>query len=166
HRDFGDRTNRKHARLKYVLEERGVEWCRTEIEKRTGVKLEPARPYHFTKQGDLLGWHKQTNGSYFLGLFVENGRIHDQANYRLKAALRKVAEQFKPEVRLTASQNILLVNIPENQRGPVEALLREYGVSAENPFSPTRSASMSCPALPTCGLALAESERLLPTLMT
>jgi len=162
HRDFGDRTNRKHARLKYVLDERGVDWCRAEVEKRTGVKLEPARPFHFTKQGDLLGWHKQTNGKYFLGLFVENGRIQGQ----LKTALRKVAEQFKPEVRLTASQNILLVNIPDEQRGAIERLLQEHSVSVENPFSPSRLASMSCPALPTCGLALAESERFLPDLMT
>jgi sulfite reductase (NADPH) hemoprotein beta-component len=166
HRDFGDRTNRKHARLKYVLEERGADWCRAEVEKRAKVKLEPARPFHFTKQGDLLGWHKQTNGKYFLGLFVENGRIQDQPNYQLKTALRKVAEQFKPEVRLTASQNILLVNIPDEQRRPIETVLREHNVSVENPFSPARLASMACPALPTCGLALAESERLLPDLIT
>jgi sulfite reductase (NADPH) hemoprotein beta-component len=166
HRDFGDRTNRKHARLKYVLDERGVDWCRAEVEKRTGVKLEPARPFQFTKQGDLLGWHKQTNGKYFLGLFVENGRIQDLPNYKLKAALRKVAEQFKPEVRLTASQNLLLVNVPDEQRAAIEAVLREHNVSPDNPFSPSRLASMSCPALPTCGLALAESERFLPDLMT
>lgn len=166
HRDFGDRTNRKHARLKYVIEERGVDWCRAEVEQRTGVKLEPARPFHFTKQGDLLGWHKQTNGKYFLGLFVESGRIQDLPNYGLKTALRKVAEQFKPEVRLTASQNILLVDIPEPERAAVEAVLREHGVSVENPFSPSRLASMACPALPTCGLALAESERVLPQIMT
>jgi sulfite reductase (NADPH) hemoprotein beta-component len=166
HRDFGDRTNRKHARLKYVLEERGADWCRAEVEKRAKVKLEPAHPFHFTKQGDLLGWHKQTNGKYFLGLFVENGRIQDQPNYQLKTALRKVAEQFKPEVRLTASQNILLVNIPDEQRRPIETVLREHNVSVENPFSPARLASMACPALPTCGLALAESERLLPDLIT
>jgi sulfite reductase (NADPH) hemoprotein beta-component len=166
HRDFGDRTNRKHARLKYVLDERGVDWCRAEVEKRTGVKLEPARPFQFTKQGDLLGWHKQTNGKYFLGLFVENGRIQDLPNYKLKSALRKVAEQFKPEVRLTASQNLLLVNIPDEQRAAIETVLREHNVSPDNPFSPSRLASMSCPALPTCGLALAESERFLPDLMT
>ena len=166
HRDFGDRTNRKHARLKYVLDERGVDWCRAEVEKRTGVKLEPARPFQFTKQGDLLGWHKQTNGKYFLGLFVENGRIGDTPNYPLKTALRKVIEQFKPEVRLTASQNILLVDIPEGQRSAIEAALREHSVSVDNPFSATRLASMACPALPTCGLALAEAERALPDILT
>src|SRR5438874_3525638 len=115
HRDFGDRTNRKHARLKYVLEERGVDWFRIEVEQRAGIKLEPARPFEFTKQGDLLGWHQQTDGNYFLGLFVENGRIRDAEGYQLKTGLRQVIERFQPEVRLTASQNILLVNVPPDQ---------------------------------------------------
>jgi sulfite reductase (NADPH) hemoprotein beta-component len=166
HRDFGDRTNRKHARLKYVIEERGVDWFRAEVEQRAEVKLAPARPFHFTKQGDLLGWQQQTNGNYFLGLFVENGRIKDANGYQLKSALRRVIEQFKPEVRLTASQNILLVNVRQDQRDGVNRLLAEHGVSPDNPFTPTRLASMACPALPTCGLALAESERLLPDLLT
>jgi sulfite reductase (NADPH) hemoprotein beta-component len=162
HRDFGDRTNRKHARLKYVLEERGVDWFRIEVEQRAGIKLEPARPFEFTKQGDLLGWHQQTDGNYFLGLFVENGRIRDAEGYQLKSGLRQVIERFQPEVRLTASQNILVVNVPPDQRMPIEKLLSEHGVSVANPFSRTRLASMSCPALPTCGLALAESERAMP----
>jgi sulfite reductase (NADPH) hemoprotein beta-component len=166
HRDFGDRTNRKHARLKYVLEERGVDWFRIEVEQRAGIKLQPARPFQFTRQGDLLGWHQQTNGNYFLGLFVENGRIQDKENYRLKSGLRQVIERFQPEVRLTASQNILLVNIRPDQRAAAEQLLSEHGVSVNNPFSRTRLASMACPAMPTCGLALAESERALPDLLT
>src|SRR6266853_5806944 len=166
HRDFGDRTNRKHARLKYVLEERGVDWCRAEVEKRAGIKLEPARPFHFTKQGDLLGWHKQMDGNYFLGLFVENGRIKNANSYQLKNGLRKVIEQFQPEVRLTASQNLLLVGLRPEQRAGIDRVLREHGVSVENPFSATRLASMACPALPTCGLSLAESERVLPEILT
>ncbi len=96
HRDFGDRTNRKHARLKYVIAERGVDWFRKEVEQRTGIKLAPARPFQFTKQGDLLGWHQQTDGNYFLGLFIENGRIRDVNGYQLKAGLRRVVEQFQP----------------------------------------------------------------------
>src|SRR5437868_4106729 len=110
HRDFGDRTNRKHARLKYVIEERGVDWFRIEVEQRAGITLAPARPFVFTRQGDLLGWHQQTNGNFFLGLFVENGRIRDVDAYQLKTGLRRLIEQFQPEARLTASQNILLVN--------------------------------------------------------
>ena len=166
HRDFGDRTNRKHARLKYVLEDRGVNWFRTELEIRANVKLAPAHPFTFTKQGDVLGWHAQTNGNYFLGLFVENGRIRDTDGYQLKTALRRVVERFQPEVRLTASQNILLVNIRPEQRADIKQLLSEHGVSVHNPFSRTRLASMACPALPTCGLALAESERVLPGFVT
>src|SRR5579859_4667377 len=100
HRDFGDRSNRKHARLKYVLQERGVDWFRLELEQRAGIQLEPARPFEFTRQGDLLGWQKQTNGNYFLGLFVENGRVKDVDGYRLKSGLKKVVEAFAPEVRL------------------------------------------------------------------
>jgi sulfite reductase (NADPH) hemoprotein beta-component len=166
HRDFGDRTNRKHARLKYVLEDRGVDWFRSEVQQRAGVKLAPARPFEFTRQGDLLGWHQQTNGNYFLGLFVENGRVHDVEGYQLKTGLRRVIEQFLPEVRLTASQNLLLVNIKPDQRTALEQLLADHGVSVSNPFSRTRLASMACPALPTCGLALAESERVLPEMLT
>jgi sulfite reductase (NADPH) hemoprotein beta-component len=166
HRDFGDRTNRKHARLKYVLEERGVDWFRLEVEQRAGCKLGPAREFQFTKQGDLLGWHRQTNGNYFLGLFVENGRIRDAGNYQLKTGLRRVVERFQPEVRLTASQNLLFVDIKPDHRAGIDQLLLEHGVSPDNPFSRTRLASMACPALPTCGLALAESERMMPEFVT
>lgn len=166
HRDCGDRTNRKHARLKYVLEDRGVEWFRIEVEQRMGVKLQPARPFQFTKQGDLLGWHQQTDGNYFLGLFVENGRVGDAEGYQLKTGLRRVIEKFQPEVRLTASQNLLLVNVRPEQREGIEQILSEHGVSVKNPFSRTRLASMACPALPTCGLALAESERTMPGILT
>src|ERR1044071_4513505 len=166
HRDFGDRTNRKHARLKYVLADRGVDWFRAEVEKRAGTKLAPARAFEFTRQGDLLGWHRQTNGNHFLGLFVENGRVKDNDGYRLKSGLRKVVEEFQPEVRLTASQNLLLVNVPADRRDPITRILADHGVSTENPFTPTRLASMACPALPTCGLSLAESERVMPDLLT
>ena len=165
HRDFGDRTNRKHARLKYVLEERGVEWFRAEVEKRAGLRFEPARPFEFTRQGDRLGWHEQLNGEWFLGLFVENGRVHDAADYKLKSGLREVVKQFAPGVRLTASQNLLLVNVKAEHRGRIDSILADHGVSTSNPFSRTRLASMACPALPTCGLALAESERYLPSLL-
>jgi sulfite reductase (NADPH) hemoprotein beta-component len=166
HRDFGDRTNRKHARLKYVLEERGVDWFRAEVEKRAGIALQPARPFEFTRQGDLLGWHRQTNGNYFLGLFVENGRVHDVGDYRLMTGLRRAIEAVQPEVRLTATQNLLLVNVAPEKREVIDRILAEHGVSPANPFSRTRLASMACPALPTCGLALAESERTLPGLLT
>jgi len=166
HRDFGDRTNRKHARLKYVIQERGVDWFRAELEKRVGWKLEPARPFEFTRQGDLYGWHKQFDGKYFLGLFVENGRIKDDGNYRLKTGLREVAEQFKPEQRLSPSQNILLINVNTNDKEGITKVLAGHGVAVENQAGVVRRASMACPALPTCGLALAESERIMPDVVT
>jgi sulfite reductase (NADPH) hemoprotein beta-component len=165
HRDFGDRTNRKHARLKYVIAERGVPWFRQELERRLGFKFEAPRPYAFSKQGDLYGWHPQFDGHFFLGLFVENGRIKDSAPRRLKTGLRRVVEQFKPDLRLTPSQNILLVNVPPAQRDDITRVLAEHGVPVENQASLIRRASIACPALPTCGLALAESERTMPEVL-
>jgi sulfite reductase (NADPH) hemoprotein beta-component len=166
HRDFGDRTNRKHARLKYVIQERGVAWFRAEMEKRLGFKLEAARPFAFTRQGDLYGWHQQFDGKYFLGLFVENGRIKDAGDYRLKTGLRRVSEQFQPEMRLTPSQNILLINVNPKDKDAITKLLAEHGVAVDKQAGVVRLASMACPALPTCGLALAESERIMPDVIT
>lgn len=165
HRDWGDRTNRKHARLKYVLEERGVEWFRNELEQRTGFKLGPARPFQFTRQGDMFGWHGQSDGNSFLGLFVESGRIKDAPGYQLKTALRQIVERFQTEVRLTPSQNIILANVPPANREAITSVLAEHGIPVENQASNLRRASMACPALPTCGLALAESERVLPDIL-
>jgi sulfite reductase (NADPH) hemoprotein beta-component len=166
HRDFGDRTNRKHARLKYVVEERGDEWTRQEVERRAGIKLAPAKPFHFTKQGDLLGWHRQLDGKNFLGLFVEMGRIQDTPQLQMKTALRRVVEKFRTEVRLTPSQNLLLVNVPDSDIEGINKMLSEHGVRVEDQGSALRLASIACPALPTCGLALAESERVLPSVIT
>jgi sulfite reductase (NADPH) hemoprotein beta-component len=165
HRDFGDRSNRKHARLKYVIEDRGVTWFRTELERRIGFQLEPPRPFQFTKQGDLFGWHRQQDGQWFLGLYVETGRIKDTGTCRLKTALRRIVEQFRTEVRLTPSQNLILAGVPEAQRDAINALLAEHQVPVDNQASILQRVSMACPALPTCGLALAESERFLPNLL-
>ncbi len=165
HRDFGDRTDRKHARLKYVLEERGPVWFRQELEARLGYKLAEAKPFEFTSQRDPFGWHQQSDGRWFLGLFVLTGRIKDDGDLRLKTALRVIAEQVGPEYRLTPSQNILLCNIDAGKRDEVNRILAEHGVPVENQASILRRASMACPALPTCGLSLAESERYLPSLL-
>jgi sulfite reductase (NADPH) hemoprotein beta-component len=166
HRDFGDRADRKHARLKYVVAERGVDWTRAEIEKRANLKLAPAKPFKFTSMGDLYGWNKQTDGRLFLTLFVETGRVKDVEGWRLKTALRQVAEKFPHlEFRLTTNQNIILANVPESDRAAVNALLAEHGIKTEKQGSVLNLASLACPALPTCGLALAESERMLPGLI-
>jgi sulfite reductase (NADPH) hemoprotein beta-component len=166
HRDFGDRVNRKHARLKYVIEERGDDWTREEIERRTGLPIAPARPFQFTRQGDLLGWNRQLDGKYFLGLFVENGRVQDTPQRQLKTALRRIVELFRPEVRLTPSQNLLMVNVPEADREGINKILAEHGIPVEEQGTPVRLASIACPALPTCGLALAESERVMPSVIS
>jgi sulfite reductase (NADPH) hemoprotein beta-component len=166
HRDFGDRTDRKHARLKYVIEERGADWARAEIEKRANVKLAPAKPVKFTTMGDLYDWHKQTDGRWFLTLYVETGRVKDVEGHRLKTALRKVAENF-PYVgfHLTTNQNVILANINESDKAAINSLLAEHGVKTEKQASVLHAAALACPALPTCGLALAESERMLPGLI-
>lgn len=165
HRDFGDRTNRKHARLKYVLEEKGPIWFRQELESRLGYKLAEAKPFTFTKQGDHFGWDTAADGSKFLGLYVETGRIKDKEGYRLKAALKLIGEKFAPEYRLTPSQNIILANINPADQAAITQILAEHGVPVENQTSALRRASMACPSMPTCGLGLAESERYLPGLM-
>ncbi len=166
HRDFGSRTNRKHARLKYIIADRGPAWFREELERRLGFRLEEARPFKFDRQGDAFGWHEQANGKFFVGLFVETGRIKDTEGRQLKTALRRVVERFLPEIRLTPANNVMLAEIAPNNRAAITHLLGEHGVDVERQGSILRRASMACVALPTCGLALAESERYLPDLIT
>jgi len=162
HRDFGDRVDRKHARLKYVVEERGVDFIREEVNKRAGIELAPARDYTFTTTGDVYGWNKALDGSWFLTLFVETGRVKGEQ----KLALRRIAEKFPGvEFRLTGNQNVLIANVAESDKATVTALLAEHGQKTENQATVLHAASMACPALPTCGLALAESERMLPGLV-
>ena len=159
HRDFGDRTDRKHARLKYVVAERGVKFMQDEVNSRAGITLAPAKPYQFTTTSDLLGWRKAVDGSNFLGLFVESGRVKGAQ----KIALRKVADKFpKIEFRLTANQNIILANVSDVDKTGINAVLTAHGVKTENQATNLHAAAMACPSLPTCGLGLAESERMLP----
>jgi sulfite reductase (NADPH) hemoprotein beta-component len=166
HRDFGDRSDRKHARLKYVIAERGADWARAEVEQRAGVKLEPARPYRFSGSGDLYDWHPAVDGTWFLTLFVETGRVRDAGERRLKTALRQVAEKYpQVEFRLSANQNIILANVSPAEREAIDSLFIQHGVKTSHQASILHAAAMACPALPTCGLALAESERMLPGLV-
>jgi len=166
HRDFGDRTDRKHARLKYVVAERGADWTRAEIEKRANVKFAPAKPCKFTTTSDLYGWRKAVDGSWFLGLFIQTGRVKDVEGCKLKTALRQVADKFSTlEFRLSANQNLILANVAENDKVAINSILAANGVKTENQATVLHAAAMACPALPTCGLALAESERMLPGLI-
>ncbi len=166
HRDFGDRTDRRHARLKYVVQERGVAWTRSEIEKRSGVTMSEPRGYQFTTTNDTYGWQQAMDGTWFLTLFVESGRIKDVDGRRQKTALRQVAERFKGvEFRLTGNQNVILANVSEADKSGISTLLAEHGLKTERQTSVLHAAAMACPALPTCGLALAESERMLPAML-
>ena len=159
HRDFGDRTDRKHARLKYVVEERGADWTRTEVEKRAGIKLAPPKPVKFTTTTDILGWHKGVDGKNFFSLFVENGRVKNEK----KIALREIAEKFPNiEFRLTTNQNVVLANVSDADKAGINAVFAAHKIPVENQATVWHASSMACPALPTCGLALAESERALP----
>ena len=163
HRDFGDRTDRKHARLKYVVQEKGVEWFRAEVERRSNIRFGTAREYRFTSTGDTYGWQKALDGTWFLTLFVASGRIKDQDGRNQKTALRRLAETYPGvEFRLTGNQNVIVANVSEAQKASITSLLHEHGVKTENQASVLHAAAMACPALPTCGLALAESERALP----
>jgi sulfite reductase (NADPH) hemoprotein beta-component len=162
-RDWGDRANRKHARLKYTIEDRGLDAFRTEVEARAGVKLGAARPFAFTSTGDRYGWSEGVNGRGHLTLFVQNGRLRDVGRLRQLSALRKIAHLHDGEFRITPNQNLIVANVPTGKQAEIEAIARDAGLLA--PWSGLRRNSMACVALPTCGLALAESERYLPDLL-
>jgi len=163
-RDWGDRANRKHARLKYTIEDRGLDAFRAEVERRAGVKLEAAKPFTFTSTGDRYGWSAGADGRGHLTLFVENGRIHDTTAAKQMAALREIAQIHDGEFRITPNQNLIVANVPTEKQAEIERIAREAGLLA--PWSGLRRNAMACVALPTCGLALAESERYLPGLIT
>ena len=165
HRDFGDRANRKHARLKYVLEDRGPVWFREELERRLGFALAPAPPFRFAATGDPMDWHEQGDGRLFLGLFVETGRIRDVEGVNLRTALREVVERYRPEVRLTPGNNVVLSGIEPALKDRITECFAAHGVEVGGQGSVLRRGSMACVALPTCGLAVAESERYLPKLV-
>ncbi|NOK61935.1 MAG: NADPH-dependent assimilatory sulfite reductase hemoprotein subunit [Chloroflexi bacterium AL-W] len=167
YRDYGDRTNRRHARLKYVLDEKGVPWFQDELAQRLGEPLAPAASIPKYDVHDHLGWQQQADGQWMVGVWVEHGRVKDDEKVRVKAGLRAIVEEIQPEVRLTAHHNVILVNIPTELRPRVEALLTEYDLSTGNgSLSALRRYAMACPAMPTCGLAVAESERYLPHMIT
>lgn len=162
HRDFGDRENRKHARIKYVMQERGVEWFREELQRRLSFTFQPLREMPPFKVDDHLGWTELAGDRWSLGLPIENGRIVDRAHARLRSGLRALIEEIQPNIRLTGQQNILLTDIPGELRPRVEALLAEYGIQTVEQISPMRRNAIACVALPTCGLAITEAERVFP----
>jgi sulfite reductase (ferredoxin) len=174
-RDYGDRTNRRHARLKYVIVERGAEWFANEVKSRLNAPTEAPKPFTLGSVEDTLGWHEQGDKEkrLFCGVRVECGRIADYEDkdhgklngVKYRTGLREIVQRFKCAVRLTANQNIILYNINAADKPQVDAMLREHKIAAAETFTQAHRMSIACVALPTCGLALSESERVFPTLM-
>lgn len=165
-RDYGDRTDRRHARLKYLIHDWGVDKFRAMVEEYFGKPLEPFKPLPQWKYEDFLGWHEQGDGKLFLGISIDNGRIKDEGDFRLKTALRQIVEQYNLPIRLTPHQNVILYDIAPENKQAIEETLNGYGVVTNiDSIDQIFRYSMACPALPTCGLAITESERAIPGIL-
>jgi sulfite reductase (NADPH) hemoprotein beta-component len=165
-RDYGDRTDRKHSRLKYTVQDYGVDWFLKQTNTYLGYDLEAARPYHFEDNGDRYGWVEDEAGNFHFTLFVSGGRVLDTPSYPMMTGLREIAKIHDGDFRLTANQNLMIANVSAKKRAEVEALLEKYGMHRAHELSAMRLATIACVALPTCGLALAEAERYLPEVIT
>jgi sulfite reductase (NADPH) hemoprotein beta-component len=165
-RDFGDRTNRKHARMKYTIDDRGTDWFTGELESRLGYALEPAREVFFAHNGDQFGWSENADGTCNFTMYIQGGRVRDHEGLQLRTGLREIAKVLEGDFRLTPNQNLTLAGIPAGQRAEIEALVAKYDLNDPEKLSGLRLNSISCVALPTCGLALAEAERYLPEVLT
>ncbi len=163
-RDFGDRTDRSHARLKYTIDSHGLPWFLGEVAARAGFEFEPARPFHFENNGDRYGWVASDDGLWHYTLFIENGRVRDTEGYPLRSTLRQIAEEAVGEFRLTPNQNLVIAGIPEQAKASMDKQLQ--ALEQADRQGPIRRNAMACVALPTCGLAMAEAERYLPDLIT
>ncbi|MBJ6762483.1 assimilatory sulfite reductase (NADPH) hemoprotein subunit [Myxococcaceae bacterium JPH2] len=164
-RDFGDRSNRKHARLKYTVEDRGVPWFTAELERRLGFRLEPARPFHFEHNGDRFGWTEGHDGTWHLTLQLDSGRVADVPGASRLTGMREVARIHRGDFRLTANQNVIIARVAPEDRPAIEALVTAHGLDDFRKASPLRRDALACVALPTCGLAMAEAERYLPRIV-
>src|SRR5688572_29271153 len=161
-RDFGDRTERKHARLKYTIADRGVDWFKAELYKRLGFELEPPREFKFTTQGDRFGWLRGHDGRWHLTLRIESGRVTDRPGAMFLTGLEKIAAIHQGDFRLTANQNLIIANVPPSECMNIDRLVADHGLGRALFTSPVRRDALACVALPTCGLAMAEAERYLP----
>ncbi|MGB0373190.1 MAG: NADPH-dependent assimilatory sulfite reductase hemoprotein subunit [Opitutales bacterium] len=164
-RDHGDRHERAHARFKYTVDDHGVDWIREQVESHLDFKIQEARPYKFEHMGDRYGWVEGEDGKQHLTLYITNGRVKDEGDLRIKTGLREVAKIHKGDFRLTANQNIIIASVAPEDKEQIESILEAHGLGGSYLKSGLRLNSMACVALPTCGLALAESERYLPDLV-
>jgi sulfite reductase (NADPH) hemoprotein beta-component len=165
-RDYGNRTDRKTARLKYTIDRLGLDWFVAELQKRLAWELQPARPFQFTSNADRLGWIKTETGHWHYTLFVEGGRILDTESIQLKKALTTIAAIHQGDFRLTGNQNLIIANIPATEKQNVSSILKKYGIANSIKHSGLRLKSLACVALNTCPLAFAEAERYLPSLIS
>ena len=165
-RDYGDRSDRKHARLKYLVEEKGAEWAKATLERYFGRALAPPRSMPPLQVPDHTGWHPQGDGTWYLGVPVSSGRIVDRDGERLRTALREVIGRYQLDPVLWPMQDILLSNVAPDDRAKVEATLKEHGVLLAEDLSPVRLNALACLAHPTCSLALTEAERVKHALVT
>ena len=164
-RDFGNRASRKQARMKYLIHNWGLQRFKEKVEEYAGLRLPDPHPAEVHRFEDHLGWHPQGDGKLYLGLCVENGRIKDEGKLRLKTALQTLFQKFGMNARLTAHQNILLIDLDPAWREEIEAVLRSHAVRQVEHLSLVRRLALACPAMPTCGLAVTESERVLPSII-
>jgi sulfite reductase (ferredoxin) len=165
-RDYGDRTNRRHARMKYLIEDWGLERFAAKVEEYFGKAIAPFKPLPPFKYEDFLGWQEQGDGKLFLGISIENGRIKDEGDWQLRTALREIVKKYDLPMLVTPHQNAILYDIDPAKKSPIQKLLKKYGVEV-NPkaIAPLVRYSMACPAMPTCGLAITESERVIPGIL-
>jgi len=164
-RDYGNRSVRKYARFKYTIDHRGLDWLKEELTERLGWELEDARQYHFDHNGDRYGWVEGANGNSHLTLFIENGRIIDTEDYLLMTGLREIAKVHTGDFRLSANHNVVIANVTPEKKDEILALIEQYKLTDGQNHSGLRRNSMACVAFPTCGLAMAEAERYLPSLV-
>ena len=165
-RDFGCRTERKHARMKYTVDDHGADGILKKINEYLGYDLGPVRDFKFEDNGDRFGWVDGVNGNSNLTLFIQGGRVLDTPSYPMRTGLREIAKIHDGDFRLTANQNLMIANVSPEKRAEIEKLLEQYGMKDSHEKSALRLNSMACVALPTCGLSLAEAERYLPDLLT
>ncbi|MCK6451391.1 MAG: NADPH-dependent assimilatory sulfite reductase hemoprotein subunit [Alphaproteobacteria bacterium] len=159
-RDHGDRGDRRHARLKYLVDDKGAAWIKAKLEAYFGAPLEDARPMPPFQVVDHTGWHAQGDGRWYYGLSIASGRIRDQGKRRLRTALSRIVAELRPTPILTPTQDVLLADLAADARDRIEAILTEHGVELPGSLSEVARWALACPALPTCGLALNEAERI------
>lgn len=164
-RDNGDRTNRRHARLKYLIHDRGIDWFRDQVAAQTGVAISAPRDIAWERGDDLFGWHEQGDGRWFHGLRILNGRVADfpeEGAPQWRSALRAIATELGTSIRITPNQNAYLLDVESEQRFRIDQILQDHRIVPGNAIRGLRRVAMACPALPTCGLAVTEAERALP----